>query len=154
MQGLTAAAPESVAKFGPGYYVPECFYSVLGDAHHGLYSLTDCSAGLVGGLAPVSLASGYLEVVLENSIVAIFAPDTMNTAGWLLTESGRQPWIVQNLMKTTNGVTPLLNSALDWISLVSFVAIYVALGIVMAVLMFRYGINLSTNPRHRSPSPL
>ena len=26
----------------------------------------------------------------------------MNTAGWLLTESGRQPWIVQGLLKTVN----------------------------------------------------
>ena len=30
----------------------------------------------------------------------------MNTAGWLLTESGRQPWIVQGLMLTKNGVSP------------------------------------------------
>ena len=29
----------------------------------------------------------------------------MNTAGWLLTENGRQPWIVQGLMKTEDGVS-------------------------------------------------
>ena len=27
----------------------------------------------------------------------------MNTAGWLLTENGRQPWIVQGLMLTKDG---------------------------------------------------
>ena len=27
----------------------------------------------------------------------------MNTAGWMLTENGRQPWIVQGLMKTSDG---------------------------------------------------
>ena len=37
---------------------------------------------------------------------AIIAPFLMNTAGWLLTENGRQPWIVQGLMRTTNGVSP------------------------------------------------
>ena len=29
----------------------------------------------------------------------------MNTAGWMLTENGRQPWIVQGLMKTADGVS-------------------------------------------------
>ena len=33
------------------------------------------------------------------------APFLMNTAGWLLTENGRQPWIVQGLMLTKNGVS-------------------------------------------------
>ena len=28
---------------------------------------------------------------------AVILPFVMNTAGWLLTESGRQPWIVQGL---------------------------------------------------------
>ena len=29
----------------------------------------------------------------------------MNTAGWVLTENGRQPWIVQGLMLTSTGVS-------------------------------------------------
>ena len=33
-------------------------------------------------------------------------PFLMNTAGWLLTESGRQPWIVQGIMLTKNGISP------------------------------------------------
>ncbi|HLU58141.1 MAG TPA: cytochrome ubiquinol oxidase subunit I [Pseudonocardia sp.] len=27
-------------------------------------------------------------------------PFVVNTAGWVLTENGRQPWIVQGLMRT------------------------------------------------------
>ncbi len=38
---------------------------------------------------------------------AVIAPFFMNTAGWLLTENGRQPWIVQGLMLTKDGVSPL-----------------------------------------------
>ena len=30
----------------------------------------------------------------------------MNTAGWLLTENGRQPWVVQGLLLTRNGNSP------------------------------------------------
>ena len=33
-------------------------------------------------------------------------PFVMNTAGWFLTESGRQPWIVQGIMLTKNGISP------------------------------------------------
>ena len=39
---------------------------------------------------------------LRLSMWAVVTPFLMNTAGWMLTENGRQPWIVQGLMKTAN----------------------------------------------------
>ena len=62
----------------------------------------------------------------------------MNTAGWMLTENGRQPWIVQGLMKTVDGVSPNISSADIWISLGAFVLIYAALGLADGYLMIRY----------------
>ena len=62
----------------------------------------------------------------------------MNTAGWLLTENGRQPWIVQGLMKTINANSPSVSSTDIWISLIAFVLIYIALGAADLVLMLRY----------------
>jgi cytochrome d ubiquinol oxidase subunit I len=62
----------------------------------------------------------------------------MNTAGWLLTENGRQPWIVQGLMKTVNANSPSVTSTDIWISLITFVLIYLALGAADLVLMLRY----------------
>ena len=44
----------------------------------------------------------------------------MNTAGWMLTENGRQPWIVQGLMKTADGVSPSVSATEIWISLAVF----------------------------------
>ena len=35
----------------------------------------------------------------------VLTPFLMATAGWLLTESGRQPWIVQGLMLTKDGLS-------------------------------------------------
>ena len=35
----------------------------------------------------------------------------MNTAGWLLTENGRQPWVVQGLLLTKNGNSPSVSLA-------------------------------------------
>ena len=62
----------------------------------------------------------------------------MNTAGWMLTENGRQPWIVQGLMKTANGVSSSVSAAEIWISIVLFVAIFVVLGVVDGWLMVRF----------------
>ena len=42
----------------------------------------------------------------------------MNTAGWMLTESGRQPWIVQGLQLTRDAVSPSVGTAAVVISLV------------------------------------
>jgi cytochrome d ubiquinol oxidase subunit I len=73
------------------------------------------------------------------AIYAVVAPFLMVIAGWLLTESGRQPWIVQGLMKTAQGVSPSVSSTDVWISLIAFASIYVVLGIADAYLMIRYG---------------
>ena len=57
----------------------------------------------------------------------------MNTAGWLLTENGRQPWIVQGLMKTEDGVSPSVSATEIWISLVIFILLYAALAAAAGV---------------------
>src|SRR5208282_6667793 len=69
---------------------------------------------------------------------AVITPFLMNTAGWLLTENGRQPWIVQGLMKTINANSPSVTSTDIWISLIVFVLIYIALGAADLVLMLHY----------------
>jgi cytochrome d ubiquinol oxidase subunit I len=71
----------------------------------------------------------------------------MNTAGWLLTESGRQPWIVQGLMKTSQAASPSVTSADVWISLTVFVLMYLSLGVADVYLMIHYG------RRQLEPSP-
>jgi len=65
-------------------------------------------------------------------------PFLMNTAGWLLTESGRQPWIVQGIMLTKNGISPSLSTTWIAISLAAFVLIYAAIGTTDLLLMLKY----------------
>ena len=67
------------------------------------------------------------------------APFLMNTAGWLLTESGRQPWIVQGLLKTSQAASPSVTSTDIWISLTVFVLLYISLGVADVYLMIHYG---------------
>jgi cytochrome d ubiquinol oxidase subunit I len=68
----------------------------------------------------------------------VFTPFLMNTAGWLLTESGRQPWIVQGLQKTAVANSPSVSATDIWISLSVFVLAYIALGVIDLGLMLRY----------------
>ena len=66
-------------------------------------------------------------------------PFIMNTAGWMLTENGRQPWIVQGLHEdrgrdlAVGRARPRSGSAC-----VVFVLLYLALGVIERRLMLRY----------------
>ena len=55
-----------------------------------------------------------------------------------MTESGRQPWIVQGLQKTKAANSPSVSSTDIWISLGAFVVSYIILGWVDLALMLRY----------------
>jgi cytochrome bd-type quinol oxidase subunit 1 len=55
-----------------------------------------------------------------------------------LTESGRQPWIVQGIMLTKNGISPTVSVTWLWISLIAFILLYGTLGTVDLLLMLRY----------------
>lgn len=55
-------------------------------------------------------------------------------AGWMVTELGRQPWIIQGIMRTRDAVTEM--PGLVW-SLVAIVAIYLVLAFVVVSLMRR-----------------
>jgi cytochrome d ubiquinol oxidase subunit I len=55
-------------------------------------------------------------------------------AGWVVTEVGRQPWIVYGLVRTADAVTPMPGLAIPF---VTFTALYLVLAGVVAVLMRR-----------------
>ena len=47
--------------------------------------------------------------------------------GWAATEVGRQPWIVQGLLRTTDGVSPVVSAGEVWTTLGLFGLIYLVL---------------------------
>ena len=59
-------------------------------------------------------------------------------AGWVLSEVGRQPWIVWGLLKTVDANSPSVSTATIATSLGTFVVLYAALLVVDFVLMRRY----------------
>ena len=72
------------------------------------------------------------------AILAIAFPYIAASAGWVLTEMGRQPWIVQGLLKTSEANSPNVSTAWIATSLAFFVTLYLVLGVVDFVLMRRY----------------
>lgn len=56
-------------------------------------------------------------------------------AGWVVTEVGRQPWIIQGLMRTSQAVTPMPGL---WIPMVTFSALYVVLAGVVVWAIWRH----------------
>jgi cytochrome bd ubiquinol oxidase subunit I len=76
--------------------------------------------------------------LLWAGVLTIPLPYLAALAGWVLSEVGRQPWIVQGLLKTVDANSPSVSTATIATSLGTFVVLYVALLIVDFVLMRRY----------------
>jgi cytochrome d ubiquinol oxidase subunit I len=55
-------------------------------------------------------------------------------AGWTVTEVGRQPWIVQGIMRTAEAVTPMPGL---WIPMVTFTLLFLFLGVVTVTVLYR-----------------
>jgi cytochrome d ubiquinol oxidase subunit I len=138
VQGLNNLNAEYQKEYGPGDYVPNVFiqyWSMRVMAYLG--SLIALLA--VWGIWLVHRGSlGRSKWFRRAALGAVATPFLMNTAGWLLTENGRQPWIVQGLLKTVDANSPSVTSTDIWISLIVFVAIYIALGAADVILMLRY----------------
>jgi cytochrome bd ubiquinol oxidase subunit I len=66
------------------------------------------------------------------------APFLANTAGWLFTETGRQPWVVFSLFHTSEGVSPPVGAPTVAISLIGFTLVYAALAVVALKLFLRF----------------
>jgi cytochrome d ubiquinol oxidase subunit I len=71
-------------------------------------------------------------------VLAIPLPWVSALSGWVLTELGRQPWIVFGLLKTADANSPSVSSWTIGLSIGVFATLYVALAVVDFVLMRRY----------------
>ena len=153
--GLNELQAQYEQQYGPGDYVPNVFVQ---------YWSMRVMAYLATAIVLLSLWGAWLlyrrrletsKWFLRAAVWAVFTPFIMNTAGWMLTENGRQPWIVQGLMKTADGVSPSVSATEIWISLVVFALLYIALGVTELVLMLRYarrGLPDEAKPRETVPA--
>jgi cytochrome bd ubiquinol oxidase subunit I len=69
------------------------------------------------------------------ALLGIGLPILANLSGWLFTELGRQPWVVQGLLLTRDAVSPTVSAWSVGLTLAGFTALYGVLAAVEAKLM-------------------
>jgi cytochrome bd-type quinol oxidase subunit 1 len=136
--GMNQLQSQYSSQYGPGNYVPNVFIQYWGMRAMAYLGVLILLIGVWGLwlIRRKKLATSRL--FLHVAIWAAVLPFAMNTAGWLLTESGRQPWIVQGIMLTKNGISPSLSTSWIAISLTTLVVIYAVIATINLLLMLRY----------------
>jgi cytochrome bd ubiquinol oxidase subunit I len=56
-------------------------------------------------------------------------------SGWVVTEVGRQPWIIYGVMRTSEALTPMPGL---WVPMITFTLLYGILGLIVVWLLKRH----------------
>jgi cytochrome d ubiquinol oxidase subunit I len=139
VEGLNQVNAQYQQQYGPGDYVPNVFVQYWSMRVMAYIAALLLLLALWGAWVVWRKRLEHARWFLLAATWAVVAPFLMNTAGWMLTENGRQPWIVQGLMKTSAGVSPTVSSTWIWITLVLFILVYFIFAVIDGVLMVRYG---------------
>ena len=148
--GLTPLNNQYNQQYGPGDYVPNVFIQYWGMRVMAYLAVLVLLIGLWGLWLIRQRKLATSRLFLGVAVWAAVLPFLMNTAGWFLTESGRQPWIVQGVMLTKDGISPTVSTAWLWISLIAFILLYAAFATVDLVLMLRYSRKPLPPPREQA----
>jgi cytochrome d ubiquinol oxidase subunit I len=138
VDGLNQLQHQERRSFGRGDYEPNIrlmYWSMR------VMAMLGVAMFLIAAVGAWLYRRGRLEATrwfLWIGVVAISFPYIAATAGWILTEMGRQPWIVQDLLKTSDAVSTGLGRSTIAASLTVFLVLYAALGVVDFVLMRHY----------------
>jgi cytochrome bd ubiquinol oxidase subunit I len=134
--GLNELQAQYEQEYGPGNYIPNVFvqyWSMRVMAYLGSLVLL---IGLWGLWRRKRLTDSRR--FLWVAVWTIPLPFIINTAGWVLTENGRQPWIVQGLQRTEDAVSPSVSTTAVVVSLSIFILLYGVLAVVDWGLMARF----------------
>jgi cytochrome d ubiquinol oxidase subunit I len=153
VEGLNPLQAQYSKEYGKGNYVPDVFIQYWSMRVMAYLGSAVVLMALWGAWLAYrrNLATSRLFLVVATW--AVLAPFFMNTAGWMLTENGRQPWLVQGLMTTADGVSASVSTTELAISLTVFLCVYALIGVVYAFLMLRYARRgLELEPEDEEPS--
>ena len=136
--GLNQLQAQERAKYGKGNYLPDVelvYWSMRGMAYAGSWVAL---VGLVGAFLYRRRRIEKIRWYLRVAVWTVPFPFIAALFGWMLTEVGRQPWIVQGLLKTTDASSSNVSTPMVALSLSAFVALYIVLGVIDFILMRRY----------------
>ncbi len=137
VEGINTLQEKYVAQYGEGDYIPPVkttFWSfrimaVLG----GVIILLSLLGLFLTWRKKITNSTHYLKWLIP----AIFFPYIANSAGWIMSEIGRQPWVVNGLMLTSDAVSPNVSAGQILFSLIAFSIIYTLLAVVMVYLFIK-----------------
>src|SRR6056297_236198 len=142
VRGMNDIQAEYEELYGPGDYIPMVgvtYWTFRIMVGAGMVMIALALFGLLsslrGRIARTDLRFNGLW--LKALPWAIALPFLANTSGWLLTEMGRQPWVVYGLLRTEDGVSPAVGAGSVWITLLGFTLIYGVLMVVTVGLVLR-----------------
>jgi cytochrome d ubiquinol oxidase subunit I len=98
-------------------------------------------------LAVWKLRRGTLQAnrpILWALMLAIPFPYIANTAGWMVAELGRQPWIVYGLMRTAEGTSQSVHAGDVAFTTLGFLGLY---GLVSILFLFLVGREIAEGPK-------
>jgi cytochrome d ubiquinol oxidase subunit I len=161
--GINDVNKAEQAKYGPGDYRPNIPTAYWGFRWMIGFGMTSFAVGLAGlwltrrklWLAPehrtgddepphlVLTKNRRLGPTLSRwywriGLLTMGFPLIANSWGWIFTETGRQPWVVYGLLKTTDAVSPTVSTGEVLTSLIVFTALYGILAVVEVKLMVKY----------------
>lgn len=99
--------------------------------------------GLMALLSALGLFFSFRKTIeqktwlLKALVISIVTPFIANTAGWIMTEIGRQPWTVFGLYTTAQSVSPNVSAGQILFSTIAFSASYLILAIIMVSLVIK-----------------
>ncbi len=152
--GIDQLQAQYEKKYGPGDYVPP-----VGVVYWGFRGMVYIG----GALVAIALFAAFLawkdrlkehRLFQRVLIWSIALPFLANTAGWVYTEVGRQPWIVQGLQRTADGVSVAVPTWQIAAGIITFLVIYGLLIIVEFWLMRRYAQRLPEPERDEADRTL
>ena len=138
VQGLTPLNEQYQQRFGPGEYVPDVFIQYWSMRVMAYLATLVALFGLWGIWLWWRRKLATARVFLWVASWIMITPFLMSTAGWFLTESGRQPWIVQGLMLTRDGLSGSGSASQIVVSLGVVAVLYSTIGVIATILMLRH----------------
>jgi cytochrome d ubiquinol oxidase subunit I len=138
VQGINQLQKEYAQKYGAGDYIPPIpviYWSFRLMVGAGVLMILLALGGLFLAMKDrVEHSRRYLAIMIG----ALFLPYLANSTGWLMTEMGRQPWIVFGLLRTADAASPTVNAGTVLFSLLAFTLVYGILMVVDVYLLLKF----------------
>lgn len=137
VEGMNTLQEKYVEQYGEGNYIPPVkttFWS---------FRIMAVTGGALILLSLLGLFLTWRKKIASSTrylkwlVPAIFLPYIGNSFGWIMSEIGRQPWVVNGLMLTSDGISPNVSAGQILFSLISFSLIYTLLAIAMVYLFIK-----------------